>query len=711
MGRDPTGSAADLMSDFNRTRWRAVAGAAVAVLLFTGWTLRLIPLGDVLSATQPTGYDLGPHLYAFDRGASRILAGQSPLGWDDGWFAGFPLFYFYFPFPALLLALLRLPVHAHVAMKLVSLMGVLLLPTAAYLFGRRATDSRLVGVGTAAGAVLFLETQSFHNLGGNLASVLAGEFSYSIGFTLSVFLAACVVRPTRGREIIAVALLLAATVLSHLIPGFVAVLLIAVAAGTHRSKLRWLGSVYGLGFLVAAFWAVPFLAHRDLFWHGVTFSAFPVTGLAPLELLIPFPLALVGIYALRSSRTALAMVMVIAMTGPLLLVLPQPYVHPGRLVPYWFLAVHLLAGIGLGFAAERVAREPTRSVVIRALPAVIPVLLLVEFRSGRELRTWAEWNYSGVEEKAAWPELARLHEAIGALPPGRVHWEAEARYLSRFGTPNALMLIPYHDPAHPVLAGLWRESSPTAAFIPVADRTAQRVSELAAAGSDTEAVVRRLRHQLCTLGVRYFAVHRPWTRNALSDELEEVAATQIWAVFELPNCGLVDVMAGPLAMVDRGEFLDRATTWFDSAGPGWIVQGKTPPALGPDAAAPDSDAGSRTELLEHKNGSIRFRTPAAGVPHLVRVSYFPDWKVEGGRGPYRAGPNFMVVVPTASEVRLVFRAGWAERTGWALTALALMGLVVLVVWIGWRDNAVRLRSTRSMQRVSSPGPHRSRRST
>ena len=46
---------------------------------------------------------------------------------------------------------------------------------------------------------------------------------------------------------------------------------------------------------------------------------------------------------------------------------------------------------------------------------------------------------------------------------------------------------------------------------------------------------------------------------------------------------------------------------------------------------------------------ISFRTDAIGVPHLVKVSYFPNWQATGAEGPYHAGPSFMMVVPTESD--------------------------------------------------------------
>ena len=44
-----------------------------------------------------------------------------------------------------------------------------------------------------------------------------------------------------------------------------------------------------------------------------------------------------------------------------------------------------------------------------------------------------------------------------------------------------------------------------------------------------------------------------------------------------------------------------------------------------------------------ENEKITFKTTAIGVPHIVKVSYFPNWKVEGGYGPYAISPSFMMV--------------------------------------------------------------------
>jgi uncharacterized membrane protein len=79
---------------------------------------------------------------------------------------------------------------------------------------------------------------------------------------------------------------------------------------------------------------------------------------------------------------------------------------------------------------------------------------------------------------------------------------------------------------------------------------------------------------------------------------------------------------------------------------------------------------------------IEFDTTAIGVPHLVKVSYFPNWKADGADGPYRAAPSLMVVVPTEGHVVISFQDTWAETGGKWLTAITLLGLIALAV--RWR---------------------------
>jgi hypothetical protein len=85
-----------------------------------------------------------------------------------------------------------------------------------------------------------------------------------------------------------------------------------------------------------------------------------------------------------------------------------------------------------------------------------------------------------------------------------------------------------------------------------------------------------------------------------------------------------------------------------------------------------ADAVSEVVVEDHR---ISFRTTAVGVPHLVKVSYFPNWTAEGADGPWRAAPSLMVVVPTSEDVIIEFKNTWAETGG---LILSVVGIALLI---------------------------------
>jgi uncharacterized membrane protein len=75
--------------------------------------------------------------------------------------------------------------------------------------------------------------------------------------------------------------------------------------------------------------------------------------------------------------------------------------------------------------------------------------------------------------------------------------------------------------------------------------------------------------------------------------------------------------------------------------------------------------------------SVRFSVDQTGVPILVRVSYFPNWQVDGALGPFRVAPNMMVVVPTDNDVRLHFDMSGRDYSAYALTVFGVGALIVV----------------------------------
>ena len=187
-------------------------------------------------------------------------------------------------------------------------------------------------------------------------------------------------------------------------------------------------------------------------------------------------------------------------------------------------------------------------------------------------------------------------------------------------------------------------------------------------------------------GVRYFAT---FTDGGAHDarsrpELTSVAEGPGFAVFELERAAPVSVARRLPVVVEGRDFaraarawfgrVDRLDEWLAAEGPSdWPRATGDPSSWAP--APPISDSGS-VGNVEDRGDRLSFSTTAVGVPHLVRVSHFPNWRVEGASGPYPAAPSLMLVVPTQERVTLVFGDTWVEWVGRGVTGLAASTLLV-----------------------------------
>ena len=67
------------------------------------------------------------------------------------------------------------------------------------------------------------------------------------------------------------------------------------------------------------------------------------------------------------------------------------------------------------------------------------------------------------------------------------------------------------------------------------------------------------------------------------------------------------------------------------------------------------------------NESIDIESSEIGQPLLIKVSYHPNWRIEGAERVYLVSPSFMLVFPTKHKLHLSFDPGNTARIGWGLT--------------------------------------------
>ncbi|MBW2637354.1 MAG: hypothetical protein JRC86_07530 [Deltaproteobacteria bacterium] len=92
---------------------------------------------------------------------------------------------------------------------------------------------------------------------------------------------------------------------------------------------------------------------------------------------------------------------------------------------------------------------------------------------------------------------------------------------------------------------------------------------------------------------------------------------------------------------------------------------------------------------EFTDRTIRFKTGALHYPHLIKCSYFPNWKVEGAEKIYHVTPNFMLVYPEREEVTLYYGSLMSDTIGRLLTSCGIvifLGILILHITKGKSKN-------------------------
>ena len=475
--------------------------------------------------TTPTGGDMGAHVWSGTYLRDHLLTHGRLSGWTPDWYAGAPAFHFYMVVPFLLILLLDVLLPYAVAFKLVAVSGVVLLPAAAWAFGK-LSGLRFPGPPMlAAATVFFLFDTRFTIYGGNIASTMAGEFAFAISLSLSLVYLGVVARGLRtGKHRALAAVLLALVGLCHLIPAFFAIAgtLVLLALNARRSSLRWLVTTVPVAALLGAFWALPFVWRRDYMndmgWEKIQpWSNYPLwstdwwgrvgDSLWPWDLRVAWLLALVGIVGgiAGRKRPHLFLGIMTALAGVAFVLLPQSRLWNARLLPFYYLGIYLLAALGIVEIVRSLvlrfadSRPVVAQNVLRAVPVAGVLLALVW--AGLALRTmpfghtdaqnryhwmgltasddnfvdgWARWNFAGYEARTPTVDGGGYHEyrdlietmkEVGAEHGcGRAMWEYEPE-LVRYGTPMALMLLPHWtNGCIGSMEGLYFESSATTPF-------------------------------------------------------------------------------------------------------------------------------------------------------------------------------------------------------------------------------------------------------
>ena len=776
--------------DQNMAYWKKLS-AIIAVAGPTIFLLLALHPDLILRNNTPTGGDMGAHVWAPAYLRDHLLSNFKLSGWSMDWYSGLPIYRFYMVVPALMIVLLDVIMPYGIAIKIIAVIGILTLPYFSWLFGRFAKFAYPIPELFAIAATIFLFDESFTIYGGNIASTMAGEFSFSIALSLAMLGFALLAKGLdTGKHRVSAAIIISLSALSH---GIVLLFVFGGAAlmlvvWNKRESFQFGAKVIALAVLLSSFWVIPFVTSHaymtdmkyeprpsgatDSFWK----MFFPLHTLLDISLAA---LAVIGAVTLVRSKhkagTWMTLLTLLLAAGVFIARNSLPVIgllwNP-RILPFLYLLRYFLVVIGLyelidfALRVKSIARfaqgESGVPVVLDiaqprdkfsfnlALLSGFAVFVLVAigfrfqelpFGSTRvnsagqyeyvwgPLRTkssndgfvdgWARWNFTGYEGKNAYGEyygVVQTMKQLGADSTqgcGRALWENSGE-LNKYGTTMGLMLLPF-----------WTDgciSSMEGLFFEAAGSTPYHFITAAAMSKQSSNPVRELRYDnndaalgvkyMQELGVKYFM---GFTTEAIAqasqqEGLTEVARSGPWVVYRVANSDVVTplalqpVVANISSSNPRERWLEVGTSWFqrpevwttpiaDDGPSEWqrvdVVVDESQregepnsnnrrvdvvkPAVALTPVPLDPVVVSNVNIGEE---SVKFSVDKIGVPVLVRVSYFPNWKVDGAKGPYRVAPNMMVVIPTSTNVSMHF--GWNLRDYMAYL-LSFAGIAWIVV--------------------------------
>lgn len=606
----------------------------------------------LLMDTTIAGGDTGSHNYIVCY-LKEIF--PSIHSWSHDWYGGFPFLYFYPPFLYILAVILSYAIPINIAFKLITILGTLLLPISSFLCLRLLKLKDPVPHIGAVFSLSFIFLEAYNIYGGNLPSTLAGEFSYSFSFSLFWIFIASMKRGLEENKYLFINIaVLSLIALSHPIPVISSILLLPVFlyAQDFRRRFIYIVKVYAIAFVITSFWSLPFLWYLDYtsimkWWRLIKPSdIFPIS-IIPLQIL-----AVAGIvYSLLNKEKSITILLFIAVANLIpYFLLNDSKIWNTRFLPFFTMGFILIAAY---FTGSVLSKIPSKSQLYLILPILALTLIVWIDRKLTYIPHWIKWNYEGFEKKTSWKEIKPLFDYLKTLPHGRVMWEYRAEY-DRFGTTRILELIPLFS-KQPTVEGLLIESAISSPFHFINQAETTKTPTHAVRGIKyPEFNFNKWVEHLKLFGIRYFVAYTKEAKDEAEKLIPKLKDIGPFSVYEIQHSRIIIPLTDFDVRIKTKNWLSESVDWY-----------KTGDLSKPIIFTKNSETRlfRKTEfnqdikiaVTRFEKNTIHFNTNATGIPHMIKTSYFPRWRVKGADGPFLVSPAFMVVIPNSNNVELIFR--------------------------------------------------------
>ena len=688
--------------------------------------------------TMPTGGDMGAHVVPIKFFIDNLITNFKINGWSNDWFAGYPLYYFYFPLPAVITFILNLFFTYSIAFKLMVIGSILI---TIYSFEKllRKSNEKFSIFGFIAGLTYVL-TESFTIYGGNLASTLAGQFSFTYSIAFANLAIAVITKSSNKNKHVISAIFLGCSLLSHLIPFIIyGAIYLFFWIKTKNTKIEKFSSLLIFSALTVRFTTslianlefttnmgyTPYTKLSDLIKSDIA----PFMVISLLIILINFK----DIY--RHKTTSLFEWFILISSVLLYFFVPEGALWNGRVVSFFNLGVIVLFFRLFEHSIEDIFRYEQGELVLKVLSLIILIAYLINFSQKWNIDNykiflypivilffigaiyfyistanlfklaftasviftisflpyWVSWNFNGYENKDQWTDIENLYSNLNALPPGRIMWEPNSD-LNKYGTPMVLMTIPLYT-HHTSMEGLYFDSSITTPFHFIA------VSGLAERPSNPVGGLRYINNQfekgqeyLEELGVDYFISYTDSITNKSleSDKLTLLFSSDPFTVFGIKS-DKVELVDQKLVRFEKTTFIERTvssilrntefTNFFDASYVNFDnLESQRIIEIGNSGYEQLETSSEEVKItnLKMTSETITFKTNKPNKLHIIKISYFPNWQIQNGSGPYRISPSFMAVVPFSENVELRFETTRVEKYSFYTSLFSLILFLGLI---------------------------------
>jgi len=710
-------------------------------VIYYSMILILLRVDLIFLDNTPTGGDMGAHVVPVKYFIENFAANFKINGWSNDWFAGYPLYYFYFPFPAILTYLFNLIIPYGVAFKImVAGSIVLVVYSIEKLF--RKEDYLFSHIGIGAG-LMFALTESFTIYGGNLASTLAGQFSFTYSLAFANLAIYYITKSNHKYKVPLSSIFLALCLLSHLIPFILYLPAYSIYWLIKKEKIQLkIISIFIFTTLVTRF-VVPLIYNLE-FTTNMSYT--PYTRIKDLIKpdILPYTLLLflflLGSFNIKklieNKSLSLFEIYLLLMSISLYYFVPEGALWNGRLIPFFNLGLIIIFFKMLNLLLKDILDFQQGKLIINLVifSSIVTCLyifydkwiefnryklfvftiigltllgVLLFYSSSYKLFTlgvfvfiissmsflphWVNWNFTGYEGKEDWEEIEKLYSSLEKLPPGRIMWEPNSE-LNKYGTPMVLMTIPLFTD-HTSMEGLYFDSSITTPFhfiavSGLAEKPSNPVGGLSYINNDFEKGIEYLQ----VLGVDYFISYTESIKDKAinSKDLNLLFVSEPFSVFKIET-KKIELVNQRLETFPRMSFYDRTTSslfrntenenFFQTAYNNfrYLDEYRVIELPAGVTIKSSNDADLIISDLIISSDEIKFTTNKPNEPHIVKISYFPNWKIENGLGPYRISPSFMTIVPFENNVVLSFERVNIETYSFYFGLFSLL-LSVILFW-------------------------------